>query len=75
VAGCSITDGLVRRNSLVRVQRGREVIHTSRVSSLKRFADDVREVATGFECGIAVEKFEDFKEGDVIEAFHTEQKG
>ena len=45
------------------------------MSSLKRFAEDVREVTAGLECGIGVEKFEDFKEGDIIEAFHTETKG
>ncbi len=75
IAGCYMTDGLIRRNSLVRVQRGGEVIHTSRVASLRRFQEDVREVATGFECGIGVEKFEEFQEGDVIQAFHTEKKG
>ncbi len=75
VAGCYITDGLVRRNSLVRVRRGEEVLHTSRVASLRRFQEDVREVNTGFECGIGVEKFEGFQEGDIIEAFHTEQRG
>ena len=75
IAGCYLTDGLVRRNSLVRVRRGAEVIHTSRVASLRRFQEDVREVAAGFECGIGVEKFEDFQEGDIIEAFHTERRG
>ncbi len=75
VAGCMITDGLVRRNSLARVLRQGEMIHESRVSSLRRFQEDVREVATGLECGIGVEKFDSFSEGDVIEAFHIEQKG
>jgi len=75
IAGCYMTDGLVRRNSMVRVRRGDEVIHTSRVASLRRFQEDVREVNTGFECGIGVEKFEDFQEGDIIEAFHTERRG
>lgn len=72
VAGCVVTDGLVRRNSQTRVQRGEEVLKTSRVSSLRRFKDEVREVQTGQECGIGVEGFSDFAEGDVIEAFHTE---
>ncbi|MBI2914099.1 MAG: translation initiation factor IF-2 [Chloroflexi bacterium] len=75
IAGCYLTDGLVRRNSLVRVRRGAEVMHTSRVASLRRFQEDVREVAAGFECGIGVEKFDDFQEGDIIEAFHTERRG
>lgn len=74
VAGCYLTDGLIRRNSLARIQRGGEVIHTSRVGSLRRFQEDVREVNTGFECGIGVERFDDFQEGDIIESFHTEQK-
>jgi translation initiation factor IF-2 len=75
IAGCMVTDGAVRRNSLARVMRGGEMLHESRVSSLKRFKEDVREVANGLECGIGVERFETFKEGDIIEAFHTEQKG
>ena len=72
VAGASIRDGVIRRNSLVRVLRGEEVLHTSRVASLRRFQEDVREVQTGFECGIGVEGFESFQEGDVIEAYRRE---
>jgi translation initiation factor IF-2 len=72
VAGCMITDGLIRRNSQVRVKRGEEVLRTSRVSSLRRFQEDVREVQVGVECGVGAEGFSDFQEGDVIEAFHTE---
>ena len=75
IAGCGVTDGVIRRNSLLRVLRDGEVIHTSRTSSLRHFKDDVREVTSGLECGIGVERFEAFQEGDVIEAFHTEQKG
>ncbi|HEY5625325.1 MAG TPA: translation initiation factor IF-2 [Dehalococcoidia bacterium] len=75
IAGCMVTDGLVRRNSLARVLRDGILTHESKVSSLRRFKDDVREVANGLECGIGVEGFEAFEEGDVIEAFHTEQKG
>ncbi|HEV8573299.1 MAG TPA: translation initiation factor IF-2, partial [Dehalococcoidia bacterium] len=75
IAGCAISDGVVRRNSLVRLMRGGELIHTSRVSSLRRFQEDVREVTEGLECGIGIERFDRFQEGDVIEAFHTEQKG
>ena len=75
IAGCAVTDGTIRRNSLLRVLRDGEAIHTSRTSSLRRFTEDVREVTEGLECGIGVERFERFQEGDVIEAFHTEQKG
>jgi translation initiation factor IF-2 len=75
VAGCMITDGLVRRNSLARVMRDGELTHESRISSLRRFTEDVREVNAGLECGIGVERFETFKEGDTIEAFHVEQRG
>jgi translation initiation factor IF-2 len=75
VAGCMVTDGVIRRNSQVRVSRGGEVVRTSRVSSLRRFQEDVREVQAGMECGIGIEGFSDVKEGDVIEAFHTETRG
>lgn len=74
IAGCMQTDGLVRRNSLARVLRNGEMLHESRVSSLRRFKDDVREVNAGLECGIGVERFETFEEGDIIEAFHTEEQ-
>ncbi|TET94556.1 MAG: translation initiation factor IF-2, partial [Dehalococcoidia bacterium] len=72
VAGCMITDGLIRRNSQVRIKRGEEVVQTSRVSSLRRIREDVREVQAGLECGVGAEGFSDFQEGDVIEVFHTE---
>jgi translation initiation factor IF-2 len=74
VAGCMVTDGLIRRNSQVRVKRGEEVLRTSRVSSLRRFQEDAREVQAGLECGVGAEGFSDFHEGDVIEAFHTEKE-
>ena len=75
VAGCSVKDGLIRRNSQARLLRGGEVIHTLRVASLRRFQEDVREVTAGLECGIGAERFDGFQEGDIIEAFHTERKG
>ncbi len=75
IAGCMVTDGAIRRNSLLRVLRGGEVIATSRVASLRRFQEDVREVSAGLECGVGVEKFSDFQEGDVLEAYHIETKG
>ena len=74
IAGCMVTDGIVRRNSQARVKRGEEVLRESRISSLRRFKDDAREVQAGVECGIGVEGFGEFQEGDVIEAFHTETK-
>jgi translation initiation factor IF-2 len=58
----------------VRVKRGEEVLKESRVSSLRRFKDDAREVAAGLECGIGVEGFNEFAESDVIEAFHIETR-
>jgi translation initiation factor IF-2 len=74
IAGCMVTDGLVRRNSQARVKRGEEVLKESRVSSLRRFKEDAREVAAGLECGIGVEGFSEFAEGDVIEAFHVQTR-
>ena len=62
-------DGAISRNHKVRVIREGIVVHTGTLSSLKRFKDDVKEVKKGFECGIAVNKFNDLKEGDNIEAF------
>ncbi|MBQ9900119.1 MAG: translation initiation factor IF-2 [Acholeplasmatales bacterium] len=68
IAGCYVTDGVIERNSLVRVLRDGIVIFEGKMASLKRFKDDVKEVKNGFECGITIEKFNDIKEGDVIEA-------
>ncbi len=74
VAGCYITDGEVRRNSLVRVLRDRQVLHTGSPSSLKRFKDDVTEVKAGFECGIGIEGFDEFEEGDILEFYVRERE-
>lgn len=73
VCGSYVTDGKIVRNSSVRVLRDSVVIHEGALASLRRFKDDVKEVATNFECGIALEKFNDVKVGDVIEAFIMEQ--
>jgi translation initiation factor IF-2 len=73
VAGCYVQDGRITRNSEVRVLRNGVVLHEGKLSSLKRFKDDVREVQSGFECGIGVDGFEKFEEGDVIEAYLTER--
>ena len=72
IAGCQVTDGRILRASHLRVRRGAELLHTGPISSLKRFKDDVREVGTGLECGIAMEGFADFQEDDILEGFHTE---
>ena len=68
IAGCYVTDGVIERNSLVRVLREGIVIFEGKMASLKRFKDDVKEVKYGFECGITIENFNDIKEGDIIEA-------
>jgi translation initiation factor IF-2 len=73
VAGCYVTDGVIRRNSRVRLVRDGTVIYETNLSSLKRFKDDVREVATGYECGIGLENFQDIKEGDIIQAFEVQE--
>lgn len=73
VAGCFVTDGKITRNSQIRVIRQGIVIHEGKIASLKRFKDDVREVASGYECGIALERFNDIKEQDILEAFVVRQ--
>ena len=67
-------DGVVTRSASARVLREEEVIHTSRVASLRRFEDDVREVQAGYECGVGIEGFQDFQEGDVIELYSQQRK-
>ena len=73
IAGCMVIDGVVRRNANVRVIRDGAVIYTTTIAQLKRFKDDAREVAEGFECGILLEGFNDVKEGDVLEIFETRE--
>ncbi len=73
VAGCSVTDGKVQRDAEVRVVRDNVVIYKSRVASLRRFKEDVKEVGSGYECGIVVANFADVKVGDVLEVFKTEK--
>ncbi len=72
VAGCMITEGLVKRGAGVRVLRENVVIHSGELSQLKRFKDDVREVARGYECGLSFANFHDLQEGDVVECFEVE---
>ncbi len=73
IAGCYVTDGTVSRNNSVRIVRDGIVIYEGQIESLKRFKDDAKEVAAGFECGMSVEKFNDIKEGDVFESFTMEE--
>lgn len=68
IAGCYVTDGTIERNSLVRIIRNGVVVYEGQMATLKRFKDDVKEVKQGYECGIMIEKFNDLKEGDIIEA-------
>jgi translation initiation factor IF-2 len=75
VAGVYVTDGKVTRSSSVRIMRGGKKIHESAISSLRRFKDDVREVASGYECGIGVQGYNDFQVGDSLEFFHIEKSG
>ena len=73
VCGSYVTDGKIMRNSQVRVLRDNVVFFEGELSSLRRFKDDVKEVATNYECGISIDKYNDVKEGDIIEAFVMEQ--
>ena len=69
IAGCYVTEGKITRGNLVRLLRDQVVVHEGKLASLKRFKDDVREVAAGYECGLSLENFQDIKQGDVIEAY------
>ncbi|MBR6761674.1 MAG: translation initiation factor IF-2, partial [Oscillospiraceae bacterium] len=73
VAGCYVLDGKVNRQCQIRVVRDGIVVTEDKIDSLRRFKDDVKEVATGYECGITLEKFSDMKEGDILEAFKMEE--
>ena len=73
VAGCYVLQGEIQRNARARVVRDGVVVYEGRVGSLRRFKDDVREVAEGFECGIGIENFQDVKEGDLIEAYEVRE--
>ena len=73
VAGCYVTDGKIQRGSEVRIVRDGIVVHEGALASLQRFKDAVKEVASGYECGLSFEKFNDIKLGDVVEAYIMEQ--
>jgi translation initiation factor IF-2 len=74
VAGCYVQSGKITRNCKIRVHRGNQVIHEGNLDSLKRMREDVREVNSGYECGIGLDDFNDWKEGDIIEAFKMVSK-
>jgi translation initiation factor IF-2 len=73
IAGCYVLSGTVKRNATTRVIRDEMVLHEGKIDSLKRFKDDVREVQTGFECGIGIAGFDDLKAGDLIEVYEIEE--
>lgn len=73
IAGCYVTEGKITRTSKIRLLRDDIVVHEGEIESLRRFKDDVKEVATGYECGVTLEKFRDVKEGDIIEAYVMEE--
>jgi translation initiation factor IF-2 len=73
VAGCAVMDGKLTRNAKVRLLRAGVVVYTGQLTSLKRFKDDAKEVAKGFECGVGLEKYNDIKIGDIIEAFEEKE--
>jgi translation initiation factor IF-2 len=73
IAGCEVTEGVARRAAGVRLLRDNVVIHEGKLKTLKRFKDEVAEVRSGQECGMAFERYEDIREGDVIEIFTTEE--
>jgi translation initiation factor IF-2 len=69
IAGCYVTDGVIKRNAKARLVRNGVVIYDGEISSLKRFKEDVKEVQKGFECGLTLKNFNDIKVGDIIEAY------
>jgi translation initiation factor IF-2 len=71
IAGCYVQDGVIRRNSMVRVLRNNVVIHSGELDSLKRFKDDVKEVKNNFECGLSIKNFNDIEVGDMLEVFEV----
>ncbi len=74
IAGCYVTDGCIKRNSKCRVLRDGTIVYEGKIDSLKRFKDDAREVAQGYECGIKIENYNDIKEGDIIEGYEMVEK-
>ena len=73
IAGAAVIDGTIKRAALIRLLRDNKQVYAGKMASLKRFKDDVREVAQGFECGIGIENYSDMKPGDIIEAYEIEE--
>jgi translation initiation factor IF-2 len=73
VAGCMVLEGTIKRNASARLVRDGTVVYETTIGSLRRFKDDAREVAAGFECGIGLDGFQDVKEGDIIQAFELKE--
>jgi len=73
IAGCHVTEGVIPRSAAVRLLRDNRVIYEGKISSLRRFKDDASEVRAGFDCGIGLERFQDLKPGDIIEAYTSEE--
>jgi translation initiation factor IF-2 len=73
IAGCYVTEGLVRRGASIRLVRDGTVVHEGTIASLRRFEDDVREVAQGFECGLVIRNYNDVKDGDLVEVYERRE--
>ena len=73
VAGCYVLEGKVANNSKIRIIRDHIVVFDGEVDSLRRFKDDVKEVAAGYECGLTLKDYRDFKEGDILEVYEMEE--
>jgi translation initiation factor IF-2 len=73
IAGAAVIDGTIKRTALIRLLRDNKQLYAGKMASLKRFKDDVREVAQGFECGIGIDNYNDMKPGDIIEAYEIEE--
>jgi translation initiation factor IF-2 len=73
IAGCRVTDGILRRDSEVRLMRDGTQVYKGKLTSLKRFKDDAKEVTNGMECGVGISNYTDIKVGDTVEAFVTEE--
>ena len=74
IAGCMVTDGHIERNAKIRLLREEVIVYNGTISSLRRFKDDVKEVQSGYECGIGLEGFNDIKSGDVLEVYQVEEQ-
>ena len=74
IAGCNVIEGRITRNAVIRVLRDGHEVVKGRLERLRRFKDDVREVTQGFDCGITIDDFADFQEGDLLEAYVVEQQ-